>query len=113
MGEGVDVVEDVEEVVGRDVESGEEVFEDGSGELESSNEVVVTWVVTVVRVAVAVMVDTEATTAGADGKMLRDVKMGVDDTPSVVDLCFEVAELTTRYTVENLPLPRIPSGALR
>ncbi|EJT48853.1 hypothetical protein A1Q1_02112 [Trichosporon asahii var. asahii CBS 2479] len=44
--------------------------------------------------------------------MLSDVRIGVDDTPSVVDLCLLVAELTTRYTVENLPLPRTPSGAL-
>lgn len=120
VGDGavVVVVEDVEDGVGILVEEGDESVEGGSGELldgelDPSKVAVVTCVVTVVRVAVAVIVDTEATTAGAVGKMLREVKMGVVDTPSVVDLCLVVAELTTRYTVENLPLPRTPSGALR
>lgn len=117
VGEGavVVVVDDVDDdVVGMLVEEGEESVEVGSlldGEQEPSSDTCV--VTVVVRVAVAVIVDTEATTAGADGRMLRDVRIGVVDTPSVVDLCFVVAELTTRYTVENLPLPRIPSGALR
>lgn len=116
VGEGAVVVVVDEDVVGILVEEGDESVEAGSeldGEQEPSSEPVVTCVVTVVRVAVAVIVDTEATTAGADGKMLSDVRIGVDDTPSVVDLCLLVAELTTRYTVENLPLPRTPSGALR
>lgn len=118
VGEGavVVVVDDVDDdVVGILVEEGEESVEVGSeleGEQEPSSEPV-TVVTVVVRVAVAVIVDTEATTAGADGRMLSDVRIGVVDTPSVVDRCFVVAELTTRYTVENLPLPRMPSGALR
>lgn len=116
VGEGAVVVVVEEDVVGILVEEGEESVEAGSeldGELEPSSVLVVICVVTVVRVAVAVMVDTEATTAGAAGRMLRDVRIGVVDTPSVVDLCLVVAALTTRYTVENFPLPRTPSGTLR
>lgn len=91
------MVVESEEGVGRSVEEGEESVEGGSGELGGEFEAAraVTCAVTVVRVAVAVIVDTDATTAGAVGRMLKVVKTGVD-TPSALALCLAVAELTTR-----------------
>lgn len=106
-------------VGGTDVDEGELSVEAGSGELvrECGSVAAATCaadgviVVSGVGVAVAVIAETDATTAGADGKMLRGIRTGPGD-GSVLDRCFAELKVTTRYTVENLPLPRTPSGAL-